>query len=282
MAYVEVKAKTVELAVEAAMAELGVTSRDRVEVEILQEPERGFLGMGGKDAIVKVRERSGANKRKRSRKRNRGNGEQQNRSEPRPTPSEKRDAGRSRGESNRGRREQGKKQMTADTKDDRDAVDTADQEPLVKGFLEGLVEAFGLEGSVAIRRDEDVIVASVEGEQTQALVGPRGSVMEAVHELTKTRLQREVQEPARVRLDIAGYAERRRQALTIYAGELIRQVLEEGGELMLEPMSAADRKVVHDAVAEHAGVRSYSEGESPRRYVVIAATEGADDSGEEE
>jgi spoIIIJ-associated protein len=78
-------------------------------------------------------------------------------------------------------------------------------------------------------------------------------------------------------LDVAGYAERRRQALTIYAGDLIRQVLEEGGELMLEPMSAADRKVIHDAVAAHEGVRSYSEGESPRRYVVIAAVESSDE-----
>jgi len=57
VAYVEVKAKTVEMAIEAAMRELGVTDRSRIEVEVIQEPDRGFLGFGGQDAIVKVSER---------------------------------------------------------------------------------------------------------------------------------------------------------------------------------------------------------------------------------
>jgi spoIIIJ-associated protein len=142
----------------------------------------------------------------------------------------------------------------------------------VAEFLEGLVESFGLEGQVDVQVQEDVIVAVVSGEQTEALVGTRGSVMEAIHEITKTVLHRQAGDTARVRLDVAGYAERRRQALSIYAGQLINQVLTEG-EIMLEPMSAADRKVIHDSVAAHQGVRSYSEGEAPRRYVVIAATD---------
>jgi hypothetical protein len=71
--------------------------------------------------------------------------------------------------------------------------------------------------------------------------------------------------------------------LSIYAAQLIEQVAGEGGEIMLEPMSAADRKVIHDAVALHSGVRSYSEGEPPRRYVVIASVETDEESpGDEE
>jgi spoIIIJ-associated protein len=136
-----------------------------------------------------------------------------------------------------------------------------------------LVDSFGLEGSVRVEIAEDVIIATVEGEQTEALVGVRGSVLDAVHEITKTTLHRQFKDTARVRLDIAGYAERRRQALSIYAGQLIEQVVSEGGEIMLEPMSAADRKVIHDAVAAVEGVRSYSEGEPPRRYVVISPVE---------
>ncbi len=157
-------------------------------------------------------------------------------------------------------------------------ADPQAQAPIVAEFLEGLVESFGLEGQVDVQVQEDVIVAVVSGEQTEALVGTRGSVMEAIHEITKTVLHRQAGDTARVRLDVAGYAERRRQALSIYAGQLISQVLSEGGEIMLEPMSAADRKVIHDAVAAHEGVRSYSEGEAPRRYVVIAATD--DDEGD--
>ena len=83
-------------------------------------------------------------------------------------------------------------------------------------------------------------------------------------------VHRHSQAGARLRLDIAGYAERRREALRIYARRLAEKVVAEGGEIMLEPMNPADRKVVHDTVAEIDGVRSFSEGEDPERSVVIA------------
>lgn len=293
MAYVEVKAKTVEMAVEAAMRELGVSERDRLEVEVLQEPERGFLGFGGQDAIVKVAERSGRsgkgrNRGKGGRKGSQQRGRQQSgggvKQESKPDrPANQRSKNRPDERSGNGG---GQEKSRGKKEDDRDPLTAGSQEPLVRDFLSGLVDAFGLEGDVETSLEDDVIVAQVVGDQTEALVGPRGAVMEAVHELTKTVLQRTAQDSARVRLDIAGYAERRRQALTIYAGELIKQVAEDGGELMLEPMSASDRKVIHDAVAEHDSVRSYSEGESPRRYVVIAAVISEDEeetgAGEEE
>jgi spoIIIJ-associated protein len=95
-------------------------------------------------------------------------------------------------------------------------------------------------------------------------------------------MQRYAQDTARLRLDIAGYAERRRQALTIYAERLIDQLLSEGGEIMLEPMSPADRKVIHDVAASREGVNSYSEGEAPRRYVVLTATAPVSDQDSEE
>src|SRR5690606_13904142 len=141
---------------------------------------------------------------------------------------------------------------------------------IVQEFLEGLVDAYGLEGNVSTVVEDDVIVADISGDQTEALVGVRGSVRAAIHELTRTVLQRYGQDSARLRLDIAGYAERRRQALAIYAEQLIAELSAEGGEIMLEPMSPADRKVIHDVAAAHEGVTSYSEGEPPRRYVVLS------------
>ena len=156
--------------------------------------------------------------------------------------------------------------------DDRPDITIEEQARIATQFLEGLVDAFGLEGTVTTKIEDDVIVADVDGEQTEALVGVRGSVRSAIHELTRTVMQRYGHDTARLRLDIAGYAERRRQALTIYADRLIDQLMVEGGEVMLEPMSPADRKVIHDAAAAREGVNSYSEGESPRRYVVLTAT----------
>jgi spoIIIJ-associated protein len=287
VAYVEVKAKTIDLAIEAAMRELGITDRSRLEIEVIQEPERGFLGFGGRDAIVKVSEKKPGRKRSRTRKKKRGSRQAEPakaaKSSSRPSRQAEGKAKNMRSDAgNEAPRAEEPQEQTSNSTDPRKELSPAEQEPLVKEFLEGLLEAIGLEGRVETHMDDDVIVANVIGEQTEALVGPRGSVMEAVHELTKTVLQRATQEPARVRIDIAGYAERRRQALTIYAGELIQQVLEEGGELMLEPMSAADRKVIHDVVAQHEGVRSYSEGEAPARYVVIAKVEEAEATAEPE
>ena len=156
-------------------------------------------------------------------------------------------------------------------RDDRpEAAPISEQADVARGFLEGLLDAFGLEGVVTTRIDDDVLYLDVSGEQTEALVGPKGSVMQSVLELTRTVVQRKTFGAPRMRIDIAGYGERRREALRIYAGKLAEQVIEEQSEIMLEPMNAADRKVLHDAAAEIDGVRSFSEGEEPRRAVVLA------------
>ncbi|HSJ26659.1 MAG TPA: Jag N-terminal domain-containing protein, partial [Acidimicrobiia bacterium] len=76
MEYVEVRGKTVEVAVEAALAELGI-ERDQAEIEVIQEPERGFLGMGGKDAVIRVKARP--QQRRRRRRRRGGSGETEDR-----------------------------------------------------------------------------------------------------------------------------------------------------------------------------------------------------------
>lgn len=149
-------------------------------------------------------------------------------------------------------------------------MDINEQATVIEHFLSGLLDSFGLEGSVNVRVDDDVVYADLDGEQTEALIGPKAAILQAIHELTKTVVQRKTMAGVRLRLDIGGYAERRREALTIYAGRLAEQVIDENAEIMLEPMNPADRKTVHDAVAEIEGVRSFSEGEDPRRSVVLA------------
>ncbi|HVR31504.1 MAG TPA: RNA-binding cell elongation regulator Jag/EloR [Acidimicrobiia bacterium] len=296
MEYVEVRGKTVDVAVEAALEELGI-ERDRADIEVIQEPEKGFLGMGGKDAVVRVKARPAQKRRRRRRRGERGDegrpgdkagsppvGADRGARGERRSESRSRNSGRSdRSGSGRDRetrngaalggsgRQNGSRNNDKPQKEATE-VSIEEQTPVVESFLKGLVEAFGLDGTVTVTTDDDVIVAEVSGPQTEAMVGPRGSTIEAIHELTKTVLQRQTQASARVRLDIAGYAERRRQALAIYADQLIDQVLAEGGEVMLEPMSAGDRKTIHDAVAPREGVRSYSEGEAPQRFVVIASS----------
>lgn len=321
--FVEVRGKSVDIAIEVAMKELGADDRSKVEVQVVQEPEKAVLGLfGGRDAIVRVAKKPEAPKKRRRRRKKKGDGEDRGRRDQekggqrgqqrgqggggsgdrsrqargdRQQGSGQKGGGKGRnqgdngsgsqgrggGKSGGGSRNQGERssERSGSKREERD-VTIEEQMPVVEEFLTGLVGAFGLEGGVEVSADGDVIVANVTGSQTEAMVGPRGSVIESIHELTKTVLHRRTQSSARVRLDVAGYAERRRQALSIYANQLLDQVFEEGGEVMLEPMSASDRKVIHDAVAERDGVRSYSEGQAPQRYVVIAREE--EGSSEEE
>lgn len=305
MEWVEVRGKSADIAIEAAMRELGAGNRDEVDIEVIQEPEKGFLGFGGQDAVVKVKLKPRDGGRNRTRRRRRGRKGDDN------SPSESKDSsdggrqqsGRSRSggrngsngpdrgsrdgskrpESGQSRGGGGRRDSGGSSKrEEKPDVDISEQAPVVEQFLSGLVSSFGLEGQVSVEVEDDVIVADVSGPQTEAMVGVRGSTIEAIHELTKTVLQRQTQSSARVRLDIAGYADRRRQALAIYANQLIDQVIEDGGELTLEPMSAGDRKVIHDAANERAGVRSYSEGESPQRYVVLAVDDSSEQTDPEE
>lgn len=272
---IEVKAKNVELAVQAAMQELGVDDPEMLDVEVVSEPVKGFLGIGGQDAVVNVR------RKKNRRRRNRRKGQQETQkdnqnkarttNQPRRSSKSAKNGAKQRADKPAQRPPQHKKPERKEkaVSDDRPVLTVEDQAKITQEFLEGLVDAYGLEGEVSTTLDEGVIVADVRGEQTEALVGIRGSVRSAIHELTRTVLQRHAQDTARLRLDIAGYAERRRQALSIYAEQLIEQLESEGGEIMLEPMSPADRKVIHDVAGAHDRISSYSEGEAPRRYVVL-------------
>lgn len=289
--WVEVKGASVELAVQAALEELGIAA-GRAEVKVLQEPKPGFLGIGRQDAIVRVKPKSkgrrGRAGRNRPRKRKAPSKPGSDRGAP------PKDRGKTRGaakaksrqaagkpggdsRSGRGRKQQARKGRRAEGEVKAVAGDSKDGETLgtqqaevVREFLDGLLKEFGLEGEVEAGFDGKLVRADITGEQTQALIGPKASIMHAVHELTRTIVQRKTARGCRLRLDIAGYGQKRRQALGIYAGQLAEQVLDEGGEIMLEPMNAVDRKVVHDAVAGIDGVRSYSEGTEPRRSVVIS------------
>jgi spoIIIJ-associated protein len=146
------------------------------------------------------------------------------------------------------------------------------QAQLVAEFLEGLVDAFGLDATTAweITDDENAEVR-VEGANLGLLVGPKGRTLQAASEVARSVVVRhgEGASTGRVHVDVAGYRQRRREALVRFTHEVADEVRASGVARALEPMNAADRKVVHDAVNELDGVASTSEGEDPNRRVVI-------------
>lgn len=320
--WVEATGSTVDIAVQAALQELGLESRDQAVVEIIKEGKPGILGSGwrAEDAVVKVMPKPP--ERKRRRRRGRGGGKDDGTTEGARGDSrasagggdrsggsrDGRSGGRSEGggqkgggQQNAGRNDRGSRQPAEAPKDTREPIVTdasrrnsatrsdeptrsepksdtpreqeasiEEQATIAADFVKGLLGAFGLEGEVTTTVDEDILKVEVTGDQTEALVGRKGAIMQSVLEITRTVVQRKTFGAPRMRIDINGYAERRREALTIYATRQAERLLEEGGEIMLEPMNAADRKVVHDAVAAIEGVRSFSEGEDPDRAVVIS------------
>lgn len=292
MDWVEVRGRSVEIAVEAALAELGLESAEQAEVQVLDQGSKGFLGIGGTDVLVRVSRKAQQTKR---RKRRRRGGDSRKAADEQPArrnenQRQKDSSGAgagSRGSNRRKNTERAKsgeqkrptRKDPAMTGNGETQASPQEQADVIGGFLEGLLNAYGLEGNVETRVEDEVIVANVTGEQTEALVGTKGAIMQAVGEVARTVVQRKTHQRAKLRLDVSGYLERRREALRIYAGRLAGQVLDEGGELMLEPMNPADRKVVHDAVVEIEGVRSFSEGEEPNRSVVIALAPGVEPRG---
>ena len=138
-------------------------------------------------------------------------------------------------------------------------------------FAESLVEAMGLEGAVSARVEDETVLVAIDGEGLGLLVGPRGTTLQAVEELVRAVVQHGLSgRSARLRVDVGGYRERRREALAAFARQVAEEVRATNHERALEPMNPPDRKVVHDAVAEVDGVATSSEGEEPRRRVVIS------------
>jgi len=166
--------------------------------------------------------------------------------------------------------------MSTDVDDDAEAevdVETmpvAEQAAHAAAFADELVRTMGFTATVRTELSEDDIDVLVEGENLGVLVGPRGVTLQALEEVVRAAVQRHAGgHSARVHVDVAGYRARRRDALAAFARNVADEVKANGSARSLEPMGSADRKVVHDALSEVEGVSTVSEGEDPRRRVVI-------------
>jgi spoIIIJ-associated protein len=135
-------------------------------------------------------------------------------------------------------------------------------------YLEDLLDIADLDGDLDMDVEGDRAAVSIVGADLSQLVGRNGEVLEALQELTRLAVYRETGERSRLMLDISGYRADKRQRLEKLAAETVADVRASGERVELEPMSAFERKVVHDAVAA-AGLTSESEGVEPRRFVVV-------------
>lgn len=158
-------------------------------------------------------------------------------------------------------------------------VTIEEQAEAAEAFTQGLVDAFDLGAEARSVIVDDGVLVDVTGQELGLLVGPRGATLNAIEELVRTVVQRQTDgHGVRINVDVAGYRAKRREALAEFTRGIAARVVETDRPQALEPMSASDRKVVHDTVAEIDGVATESEGEEPRRRVVLVPA-GADTSG---
>lgn len=273
MRSVETTGKTIEDAKREALDQLGV-AEDDAEFEVLEEPSAGLFGRVRGEARVRAwvrpttpRGKTERNDRRRSSNTRSGGGKER---------SDRNGRGGRSGERSE-RRERPARAPRAE-RPERDDEDRAPREPVdpnlvteaATEFLKGLVAAFGVTADVSIERKEDEIDARVDGDELGLMVGPRGSTLLAIQDLTRVASQRRLgDQETRLRVDIAGYRERRREALSRFALKVAEDVKATGESRVLEPMPSADRKVVHDTLVEVEGVQTRSEGEEPRRRIVV-------------
>ncbi|HET8660051.1 MAG TPA: R3H domain-containing nucleic acid-binding protein [Micromonosporaceae bacterium] len=136
-------------------------------------------------------------------------------------------------------------------------------------YIEGLLDILDYDGDI----DELVAagrpVVEVVGARLNALVGQRGATLEALQELARLAVFRQTGTPSRLLLDISGYRAARRKELAAVAKNAAEKVKEYGEAVRLEPMSAFERKCVHDVINSLPGVESESEGVEPHRRIVV-------------
>lgn len=137
-------------------------------------------------------------------------------------------------------------------------------------MLEELVDALDLDAEVDVDEDSERILGQVEGEELGRLIGRRGQTIDAVQLVCYRAAFLGRQERKRVVVDAAGYRERRRDVVERQADRAAERALETGREIELEPMSATERKLVHDRLKERPGLETFSEGEGRDRCVIVA------------
>lgn len=140
----------------------------------------------------------------------------------------------------------------------------------VEAVLDEIVDALDLPAEVEVDEGDDAISARIEGEDLGVLIGRRGQTIDAIQLLCYRIAFRGRGDRKRVSVDASGYRERRRETVERQADRAAERALETGKEIELEPMTATERKVVHDRLAERSGIETFSEGDEPDRCVIVA------------
>ena len=220
---------TVDEAIEAALSELGCT-KEQVTIEVVEEgTEGGFLGLGRKDAEVKVTVNS----------------------DEAAAPAESADD----------------TYYGDDESFEGDAVSEA--EDAAANFVAEVLSGIGIHGNMDSYREDDTIYISVTGSDCGAAIGRHGETLEAISYMTNLIANKHSEQRVHVYLDVGGYRKHREQVIKGLADKAVSRVRRSGRKVTMEAMSPAERRIVHSYLQEVKGVTTHSEGVEPNRCVVV-------------
>lgn len=225
----EKRAKSIEEAIELALSELNV-SKENAQIEIVQEPAKGFLGIGGKEAVVKVTAEVSAD-----------------------IPETKKEAPKAKRKANKG-----------------GVYSSESPAENAKNFVYDVLSAMGLDVTVTADFDGEVVNVNLDGDNMGVVIGKRGDTLDSIQYLTSLVVNQSSDDYIKVSIDTENYREKREEALVALAKRLAGKVGRTGKKFALEPMNPYERRIIHSSLQDNEDVTTFSVGQEPYRKVVIA------------
>jgi spoIIIJ-associated protein len=148
-------------------------------------------------------------------------------------------------------------------------LDESDLAAHLRELLTHVTTAIGLRCRIEIEETDDAVTAVCSAGDLGLLIGRHGQTIDAVQTLANAILRQEDDARKQVTVDAAGYRDRRRRTVESLALRSAEEAVRSGDAVALEPMSAVERRLVHERLKEYPGVETSSEGEEPNRYVVV-------------
>lgn len=298
--YLETTGKTEELAIAAALAQLGL-ERDDVSVEVLARAKTGFLGIGSAPAKVRVSyevpdpaptpvpekkavevPQAAPVAEKRPEPAVAAKEPEPQQSEPVSAPAQRSEASAAapkksrRSRSRRAPREEQPKAERAPEQGQQPAAAPAEPAPdrteQITAFLTGLMEHLEVQATPVIRLDEQgTYEVELVGENLGALIGRRGETLDAIQQLTNYAVNHGQSRRVRIHVDCEHYRAKREESLQRLARKTADKAVKYRRNMMLEPMNAYERHVIHAELQEyHPNISTYSTGTEPNRRIVVA------------
>lgn len=261
MNYVIKTGKTVDEAVREALNELNIT-RDNAEIEVLDEGQKGFLGLiGSKDATVKVWPKVDETKSILNEIFNEEIEPETSQEVVQNTDDEL---------------EIEDEEVSTDEVHMEEAIKTLDEEneeilSAAREFLGKILETLELDNIVEMELENNTLNVNVNGDENRLgiLIGKRGVTLDSIQYILNLIVNKKSSRYIRVNLDSSGYRDKRKKTLENLAGKMANKVLKSGRSIKLEPMNSYERKIIHTALQDFEGVLTHSEGKDPFRKVVI-------------